>query len=305
MPTRYPKRLASEFRVADPDRGRSTPAQKVAVPLGQEQVIEREDERAGLRDLDARLERAEGMTRAQRDAQRILPRATPAEIPNPRMERELGSAGDLRGPLSGRQQKARRKASRAVQRSLPAVQYRALERVLDERTGEWAHLNDALSDSVGDVDALTDRDRQVIHRIDRAIQSAEKANDRGHVVYSNVRMPPEINRSNLAAWVSRQYQPGDEFAFDRYTGAAHSLHEVTPVDDPAGRVAVLEIQTRRGIYLGGSEGTDDTAHLLPRGLQLRVVGTHEATYQSRTGERGTRIVIQMLDITPEPARRQS
>jgi hypothetical protein len=305
MPTKYPQRLPSEFRVVDPDRGQSTPNQKVAAPLNQDQVIEREDERAGLRDLDTRLEQAQGLTRAQRDAQRILPRATPAEIPHPRMERELPAADALRPPLSGRQQKARRKASRRVQQMLPAAQYRALERVLDEQTGEWSRLNDALSESVGDVDALSDRDRQVVHRIDRAIQTAEKANDRGHVVYANVRMPASINRSNLAAWTANQYQAGDEFAFDRYTGAAHSLHEVTPLDDPAGRVAVLEIQTRRGIYLGGSEGTDDTAHLLPRGLQLRVVGTHQATYQNRVGERGTRIVIQMVDITPEPAERKS
>lgn len=297
----YRKRLASQAAILDADRGRSTVAQKTAMSVPMEVAIEREFERDGLRDLDARLERARELTRDERDRQRITPRATPAAIDHPVMERRLPDPGALRKPLSGRQQKARRKIARALLQQLPAAQHRALERILDEDAGEWEGINDSLSDAVGDVDALPEDDQRAARRIDRAIQACESRTGRGHVVYANVRMPPAINRTSLAAYVANQYQPGDEVIFDRYTGSAHSLHEVTPVDDPAGRVAVFEIQTRRGLYLGGSEGTDDTAHLLPRGMQFRVVGTSQATFQSRSGQRGSRIVIQLVDITPEPA----
>jgi hypothetical protein len=300
---RYSKSLARTSTVLDADRGQSTPQSKSAIPISLEDAAHREDDRAGLRDLDARLERAHGLTRAQRDAQRISPRDAAADIDHPMKERRLLAPGTTRQPLSGRQQKARRKAALAVLNKLPSTQYRALTDLMDEGSGGWARINDQLSASAGDIEALSERDTAGVRRLDRAIQACEAATDRGHVVYANVRLPTAINRSNIEAYTQRQYQPGDEVAFDRYTGAAHSLHEITPVDDPAGRVAVFEIQTRRGIYLGKSEGSDDSAHLLPRGMQLRVVGVHHATYQGRAGEQGSRMVIQLVDATPEPARR--
>ena len=65
------------------------------------------------------------------------------------------------------------------------------------------------------------------------------------------------------------------------------------------RVAVFEISTRRGQYVGQSDSLDNTAHLLPRGMRLQVVGTHEATYQAPDGTTGSRMVIQLRDITEE------
>lgn len=301
MAKAYPKRLSSEQMVLDSDRGRSTPALKRAVPTSLPDAVEREFEREGLRDLDRRLEAARGLTRAQRDAQRIAPRATPADITHPVKERKLPGAQSLRKPLSGRQQKDRRKAARTVIDAMPATQYQAVREILNDKSAEgWHRINDALSDAAGDIDSLPERDRLTARRLDRAIQACERKTGRGHVVYANVGMPASINRSNLSQYVVRQYQAGDEVAFDRYTGTAHSLHEVTPTNDPAGRVAVFEIQTRRGLYLGKSEGSDNTEHLLPRGMQFRVVATHQATYISRSGQRGSRTVIQLQDITPEP-----
>jgi hypothetical protein len=298
----YRKSLDRSTAVLDPDRGTSTPRAKAAVPVSIEEAARREDDRAGLRDLDARLERATGLTRPQRDAQRAFPRNAAADIDHPLKERQLPSPSAVRQPLSGRQQKARRKAALAVLNSLPATQYKALAKLMHEESGMWHRLNDQLSDAAGDVEALNERDAATVRRLDRTIQACEAATGRGHVVYANVRMPTAINHSNIEAYTQRQYQPGDEVAFDRYTGASHSLHEITPLDDHAGREAVFEIQTRRGLYLGRSEGSDHSAHLLPRGMQLRVVGVHHATYRSRAGGQGRRMVIQLVDVTPEPAR---
>ena len=298
----YRKSLDRSTAVLDPDRGTSTPRAKAAVPGSIEEAARREDDRAGLRDLDARLERATGLTRPQRGAQRAFPRNAAADIYHPLMLRLRPPPPAARQPLSGRQQKARRKAALAVLNSLPATQYKALAKLMHEESGMWHRLNDQLSDAAGDVEALNERDAATVRRLDRTIQACEAATGRGHVVYANVRMPTAINHSNIEAYTQRQYQPGDEVAFDRYTGASHSLHEITPLDDHAGREAVFEIQTRRGLYLGRSEGSDHSAHLLPRGMQLRVVGVHHATYRSRAGGQGRRMVIQLVDVTPEPAR---
>jgi len=75
------------------------------------------------------------------------------------------------------------------------------------------------------------------------------------------------------------------------------MHEVEPPAGVAADGPVLEIQTRRGMYLGRSDSLDDTAHLLPRGLQLQVVGMHEADYQRPDRSAGRRAVIQCLDVT--------
>ena len=64
------------------------------------------------------------------------------------------------------------------------------------------------------------------------------------------------------------------------------------------RTAVLKIQTRRGIYLGRSDSVDDTAHLLPRRVRLRVVGNPAATYRRRDGSTGQ--VTQLLNLTTQP-----
>ena len=66
-------------------------------------------------------------------------------------------------------------------------------------------------------------------------------------------------------------------------------------------MAVFEIQTRRGAYLGHSDSQDRTDHLLPRGMEFEVVGTHEATYRAPDATTGRRMVIQLRDVTPEPA----
>lgn len=297
--------MASSHRSSDPDgkavldadRGSSTAAAKLAqfTPAGE--AKSRAEDRAGMRDLDAMTEAMPGLNRQQKDRARITPRETNAELGHPRMERTLPGALEQRSPLSSRQKKARSKTRRAITDRLPQAQYDA-QRGLVTRPQRWSQLNDALSDAAGDVEALPDSEQQQVRRVDRSIQAYERANDRGHVVYANVQMPAAINYTNLLAFSQNSFRPGDELAFDRYTAAAHQLHEVSG-PDPAGRVAVFEVQTRRGAYLGGSDSIDNTGHLLPRGMRLKVVGVHPVSYRRPDGTAGRRIAIQLTDITPD------
>jgi len=288
-----PKRLDGESGVLDVDRGSASAGQKLAVVLPIDEAAERAADRAGLRDLDAMMEAAPGLSRLQRDAQRIMPRPTPGEIPYPVMERRLPAPGQERRMLSGRQQKARNKTKRLVQNHMPKSQRDALRAIA--QPSKWAEIGDALSDATGDIEALRADQQLVVKRVDRAIQAYERANDRGHVVYANVQMPKFVNHSSLLPYSIDQFRPGDVIAFDRYTGSHHSLAEVSSTPDPSGRIAVFEIQTRRGMYVGHSEGVDSTGHILPRAMELQVIGVHPATYRRRDGSTGSRIVIQLTD----------
>lgn len=288
-------RRAHPDYVVDPDRGSSAvPSTKRATFMNVSDHLQRGETRSGARDLDTMVEQAPGLTRQQRDRERAMPRDVTREVPHPAMERRLPIPDALRQPLSSRQRKARSVSKRAAQDRLPQTQYDAVHRAITD-DGHWRQINDVLSESVGDVQELDDRQRAQVQRLDRAIQTYENSNDRGHVLYANVEMPTMINSSNLAGFVRNHFTSGDEISFDRFTGAAHSIHEVETVPEIANRTAVFEIQTRRGMYLGRSDSLDDTTHLLPRGMRLRVVSAHLARYQRPDGSEGRRHVIQLAD----------
>lgn len=284
--------------VVDPDRGVSSTATKQARLLDVDQYQARVYDRDGLRELDAMTETLPGLNRLQKDRERLFPRETTAELGHPRMRRALPEEGATRMPLSARQRNERSKDRVATQRSLPLVQLRS-QRDLVTSPQRWQHLNDHLSEHTSDIQALPDADQVRIRRIDRSIQAYERHNDRGHVLYSNVRLPHYINHRNLPGFLRNNFAPGERVTFDRYTAASHQLHETAGwVDDREGRVAVLEIETRRGAYLGRSDKLDNTQHLLPRGLEFEVVGVHEARYRAPDGTTGTSMVVQLRDITP-------
>lgn len=296
-----PRRSDPDY-VLDADRGSAGLGAKVAEVLSVDAADQRTQTRAGLRELDAMTEGMGGLTRQQRDRERIAPRATTAPLAHPVMQRPLPGPQETRAPFSSRQKKARSKTRIAVQDEMPNTQYEAQARLVTD-PARWRATNDALSAAAGDVQELPEAEQARLRRIDRSIQAYERGNDRGHVVYANVQMPPQINRSNLSRFLERNFAPGDEVAFDRYTVGTHQLHETTAHagEDTAGRVAVFEIQTRRGAYLGHSDSQDDTAHLLPRGMTFAVAGVHQATYAAPDGTTGTRMVVQLRDTTPEPA----
>lgn len=285
--------------VVDPDRGSGSTALKRAQLLDVDEHQVRVDTRAGLRDLDAMTEGMTGLNRLQKDRERLFPRDTTADLGDPRMRRQLPQDGDVRQPLSARQRNARSKDRLTTQRSVPLVQMRA-QRDLVTQDERWRDINDQLSEHTGDIQEMSDADQTRVRRIDRSIQAYERRNDRGHVLYSNVRMPGYINHQNLPGFLRNNFTPGARVSFDRYTHATHQLHETAGhVSDPDGRVAVFELETRRGAYLGQSDKRDNTQHLLPRGMDFEVVGVHRASYRGPDGATGSRMVVQLRDIAPQ------
>lgn len=283
----------------DPDRlGGGSLVEKTAAWSTQSEYDERAAERAGLRDLDSQVEALPGMTRQQRDLNRAGPRATSQDVPDERMRRKLPEAGQIREPLSSRQRKARSAAKQQAQDLMPRTQKVAIQDLVQDRT-KWTQLNDRLSEAAGDVDNLDENHRAAIQRTDRAIQSFERSNDRGHVVYTNVKLPPGVNSGNIGAFLSGRFSEGDFVEFDRYTAGTHCLHELDAGTTKPHRTAVFEIQTRRGAYLGRSDSLDDTRHLLPRSMRFRIAGIHSAVYQRPDGITGERRIIQLIDTEEE------
>lgn len=286
--------------VVDPDRGSGTTAAKTATLLDVDVDQGRTEARSGLRDLDAMTEALPGLSRLRRDRERLFPRGTTADLSDPRMRRPMPVDGQIRGPLSARQRNARSKARRRALAGLPEVQLRAQHRLVSNlRT--WRRTNDQLSEHTSDLQALPDADQVRIRRIDRSIQAYERLNDRGHVLYANVAMPWYINHQNIEGFARNNFEVGRRLSFDRYTVATHQLHETARhVADARGSVAVFEMQTRRGAYMGHSDKKDSTGHLLPRGMEFEVIGVHQATYRAPDGTSGIKTVVQLRDITPEP-----
>lgn len=285
--------------VLDVDRGSGDASTKLAAVLSDAEARERRDVRNGARGLDATVETMPGLNRQQRDRERAMPRDVTDEVPDPRMERTLPAEGAVRVPMSGRQRSARSVTKRAVQSASPATHYTAVQQLLTE-PARWRSANDALSDAAGDVQILPAAQIAQVQRTDRAIMAYERASNRSHVVYANVQMPAAVNTTNLGEFTRNTFQRGSVLAFDRFTAGAHDLHDVERDDSDAHRTAVFEIQTGRGVYLGQSSGGGgNTAHLLPRGLELRVVGTHTATYIRPDGSTGRRHVIQLTDHAPQ------
>jgi hypothetical protein len=292
-----PRRARPDGFVMDPGHGGSARLASLQATLATPgEMADRAAERAGARDLDRAVEQMPGLTRLARDRERAMPRDTTAPVPDPRMERILPESGTVRRPLSSRQRKPRSVAKRAWQDSLPGTGYDALSSLVTD-AGYRSRLNDALTGAAGDAQQLEDGDRVLVQRIDRAIQSYESRSNRGHVIYVNMRLPRELTGMDPVG-AARSYLPdGTIVELDRFTGGAHCMHEIEV--DGGDRVPVLEIQTRRGAYLGRSDSLDDTTHVLPRGLRLRKVGEHMARYERRDGSLGRRPVIQFRDVSDD------
>ncbi len=293
-----PRKGSPDDYVVDADRGSGSAALKQARIIDAGDHDTRVSQRDGLRDLDSRVESMAGLNRLQKDRERVMPRETNADLRDPRMQRRLPAPRQVRRPISARQRNVRSKARMQVQQTMPLTQLGA-QYDLVSNPDRWRDLNDQLSEHTGDVQELSEADEQQVRRIDRSIQTYERANDRGHVVYSNVRMPWYINQSNVRGFVDNNFQPGQTLSFDRYTMTTHQLHETaTLAGDTEGHTVVFEMQTRRGAYLGQSDKRDNTRHLLPRGLDFEVVGVAEAPFVYPSGRRGTRTVVQLRDVTP-------
>ncbi|ABH00255.1 MULTISPECIES: hypothetical protein [Rhodococcus] len=276
--------------VFDPDRGDSDVAtRKEGALISQHAYDTRADLRSGARELDTATENLPGLTRAQRDLNRAYPRPTPAAIGNSRLRPRLPPAIELRRTLSARQRNTRSAAKRRVLDAMPKAQYTALAALTsDPKT--WRETNNALSAVAGDAVELDDARRKQVQRVDRAIQRYERESGRGHLVYTSVSIPNAVvNPSDLPSTLS----PGTVLSFDRFTAATHSLHELDLTARPSD--VVFEIQTDRGMYYGQSSRVVNSHHLLPRGMQLRVVGAHFVPYERPGQPPGERLVVQLVD----------
>ncbi|MCZ4277776.1 hypothetical protein [Rhodococcoides yunnanense] len=284
-------RVTPDGGAFDPDRGSSEDLEKKqGVVLPHASFADRAANREHARGLDTDIEGLPGLTRARRDLERAFPRNTTAVITNERKRRTLPAAIELRRSLSARQRNARSATKRAVEQSVPRAQHRAMSSLIGD-PDNWKRTNDALSDVNGDAVRLDDDQRRHIQRVDRAIQRYERESGRGHLVYTVVSLPHAvIHPSELPETLS----PGSVVAFDRFTGARHSIHELDAHSHPTD--AVFEIQTTRGLYLGASDKGDDTSHLLPRGTRYRVVNSHFVPYERPGRSVGERLVVQLEDI---------
>lgn len=240
-----------------------------------------------LRDDDTAL------TRATRDRDRSVPRDL-SHVDSDRLRGELPAQGEFRRALSGYQRKVRSATKNQVMVSAPASQHQAVRTMLtDEDPQEWRRINRSLHGAAGDVQQLDDADRTKVQRLDRAIQSYERLNERTHKVYVAVELPDTHGDVTRPEDLPASLQPGTAVTFDQFTLGRHNLHETPGNDSP--RHVVFEVVTSRGMYLGRSDSVEDTTHVLPRGMPLEVASAEYVTYESRTGGFGERVVLQLRE----------
>lgn len=275
---------------------------KQAREIGQEALSDQDQLRLSNLIVDMARDEDRRKTRAARDRDRATPRDM-SGVTSPRLRREPPAEISYRAALSARQRKARSALKNRVLAAAPRSQHQAVQTLLaDPDPTVWRRVNAGLHGAAGDVHALEKKDREVAQRLDRAIQSYEELNDRTHTVYVGVRLPEKtpsvFDQRDLPAGL----RVGSRIAFDQFTPATHNLHELPGHDDQ--QVVVLEITTSRGMYMGRSGTGNDTSHLLPRGMHLRLTSAAVVPYDTPDGF-GERLLVQAQDLFGEAASRST
>lgn len=284
-------RQSRSRRVYDPDRASVGPSTKAARRVDPDVKAERDSQRDELREMDREMSATPGYAAAHIDSQRHMPGSKSAPLGHPRKERKFPAPGSRRVPVTGWQKRQRLVAAKQAQTATPRSELRATDGLLNE-DATWARVNDKLSETTGNAHEIG-TDERTVRRVDRMIQRAERRNDRSHVVYSNVLIPGEMPNSRVYA---SSFAEGEVVDFDRYTVAAHNIHETEDEIIGHDRLVTFEIATRRGAYMGGGAASADTHHLLPRGLRLVVVGKESVRYLRPDGSSGRRTVVQLSDV---------
>lgn len=222
---------------------------------------------------------------------------TDTSAANPRKARALPPPDAERRMLSSNMQKALNKSKVGWADSLPRTRRAAVSRTVGnpERLGG---INAALHSTVGMKSDLPPAVQRRVGEIDRSISEFERTNDREHIVYAVLQAPVDhgSSRAALRDSLERQAARGEDarpLPFDGYIPATHSLGNIQDGND-----IVMEIRTRSGAYVGSSDTTPNSDHIIGRGRVLRPVGVHEVSFVRDDGTRGTRRVVQMDDITP-------
>lgn len=272
---------------------------KNAAPVRSDLYEGHETNRGSARSADSLIENLPGLNRAQRDLQRAYPRAQNQPAPHNAKTRRLPAAGEFRTHLSDRQRKARSKTKRQAQDGMPAVQHHELSRLVG-KAEQMNDVNERLHKVQGNAQLLSPTDRRRVQRIDRAIAGYERNSDRGHVVYFAAQVHDVDGTLQVLknpTDVPHTWQPGRVLSMDEYTMTRHTIAEVDQDGGTPDRTVLFELETQRGMYLGST--TDDTRHLLPRGIHAEVVDVHHAPY-SRPGQQpGDRLIIQLRERTTD------
>lgn len=258
-----------------------------------------EMERQETRDVAASTAAAlqETMTEREAAARREVPR-TITDAANPRMNRSFAGESAERPMLSSNMQKSLNVAKRAWSNDLPKTRHASMTRTAGNQE-MMEGVNSALRAQTGMRSKLTPALRRRVSELDRSIQDFERQNQRQHIVYATLRAPK--NHGNSRAAVNRSLERLAEsdsdkatLTFDGYIPATHSLGNINDGPD-----IVMEIRTRSGAYLGSSDTTPNSDHIVGRGRVLRPVSVQSVSYVKPDGSRGTRKVVQMDDVTPE------
>lgn len=238
---------------------------------------------------DAVIEATRGRTRATKDRDRAYPREA-GDDPNPRKSRGFPS-GPMRTAPSDYLCRNLRSTYVAAQGRFRKTEYRALANLVSGSPDHWLTLNRRLADTYGSGLRLSEKDRVEVQRIDRTIRRYEEHNDRRHLVYTGLVLDEDqTDGVDVGEWMQKFAQPGDRFTFDQFTDADHSPHHVD--EHPV----LLEIQTRRGMYLGERQAGGNTSHLLPRGLHLEVVAVTTTRIRHPDGSWVDRPTLQLTEV---------
>jgi hypothetical protein len=266
---------------------------KAAREVVESAMSDRDFLRLANRIIDEARDTDTSVTRAARDRDRATPRDV-SHVESARLRAGLPAREDFREALSGRQRKLRSAVKNQVIAAAPASQHRAIASLLtDDDPGQWRRINAALHRGAGDVQQLYDGDRVTVQRLDRAIQSYERLNDRRHKVYVAVELPDNHRDVARPEDLPDNLVPGSTVALDQFTLTRHNLHE-TPGHESS-RHVVFEVVTSRGMYMGRSDSVEDTTHLLPRGLQFEVTSAEHVAYATDSGGFNERLVLQLRE----------
>lgn len=238
----------------------------------------------------------ETMTLQEADARREVPRLRDDNV-RPRKMRKFQDGDHERPMLSSNMKKDYSRTKRAWESSLPKTRRRALDNTMRD-ADSLEGLNRAMRGTHGTKSELPPAVRKRGEAVDRAIQDFERTNERQHIVYTTLRAPKDHGNSRNAVLSRLQGMADDPesqpLTFDGYVPATHSLGNITNDKD-----IVLEMRTKSGAYLGDSDTTPNSDHIVNRGRSFKIVGFHEVSYVKPDGSRGTRPIVQVDDVTDD------
>lgn len=221
---------------------------------------------------------------------------TRTDASNPRMDRAMPAAAEIRVPLTSRRKKRLSATKTKWQGGLSTNRAENLNRLTNSRA-KLGSINRRLEAEQGFRSKLRVGTGRDVHAIDGAIAEYEAQNEGQHIVYAVLRSPRSAgsSRAALRRRIDAMIADPDNhrpIAVDGYTPSTHDLGQVRATRD-----VVMEIRTRSGAYLGMSDSRPESDHLIGRGRMLRPVAVQDVAYQKSDGSQGVRTIVQMDDVT--------